>query len=597
MSALADLPEWQLDDLYGGLEDPRMTADLETLKGLIADFAARYEGRVVAVLPEGDPQGGGTALAEALRAYEVIEDLTGRLGSYAMLVFAGDTTDPARSKLYADTQTRLTTLSSDILFFELELMDIPDAVLEAAVATDPLRAYAPWLRQLRAGRKHRLSRDLERLSFEKAQTARSAWVRLYDQTTSALRVPLGGEDLTLTQAMDRLTVAARAERENAATAIAQTCTEHHSTFALIYNTLVRDRQTEDKWRGFAEPPHFRHLANDVDPDVVEALASAVREAAPRLAHRYYAWKAKALGLETLAYWDRSAPLPGDDGALIGWDEARRTVLDAFSGFTPAMAGHAEHFFERGWIDAAPRPGKMGGAFSHPTVPSAHPYVMLNYQGKPRDVMTLAHELGHGVHQTLAAPLGPLLSQTPLTLAETASVFGEMLTFRSLLDRESDPARRRLLLASKVEDKINTVVRQIAFYEFEKAVHAQGRHGELTPEDFNRLWRETQEAALGPSLDVSGYEPYWCLVPHFINAPFYVYAYAFGDGLVNALYDVYEQGDSDFVPRYVALLSAGGTRRYDEALAPFGLDPRDPAFWKRGLDLIERMLTQLENADG
>jgi oligoendopeptidase F len=338
------------------------------------------------------------------------------------------------------------------------------------------------------------------------------------------------------------------------------------------------------------PEYGRHLANDVEPEVVDALREAVQAAYPRLSHRYYAMKAKWLGLERLEYWDRNAPLPETDDRVVSWAEAKTTVLDAYAGFSPRMAELAAPFFDKGWIDAAVKPGKAPGAFAHPTVTDVHPYVMLNYLGKTRDVMTLAHELGHGVHQRL----GELLSRTPLTLAETASVFGEMLTFRKLLAAETDPAKRKSLLAGKVEDMINTVVRQIAFFEFERRVHAERRQGELTAEKLGEIWMGVQAESLGPAVNLgAGYETFWSYVPHFIHAPFYVYAYAFGDGLVNALYAVYERGGAGFQDKYFEMLAAGGAKHHKELLAPFGLDASDPAFWGEGLSLIEGFIDELE----
>ncbi len=597
-SATDDLPSWSLDDLYKSLEDPAIAADLDRLTRETQAFAQRYQGKTAALIESAaSAEAGGAALLEAIAQYEAISDLSGRLGSYASLIFAANNSDPQRAKFYADTQSKLTELAASLLFFEHELNDIGDEALEAALNGSGLARYRSWLRQLRALKPYRLSQELERFSLERDQTASTAWTRLYDQTLSDLRVEVDGKPLTLVEAMDLFSDLDRARRQAAAEAVKAVCERNAPLFGLLFNTLVKDKAIEDRWRGLDHPTRSRHLSNDVDGEVVEALAAAVRESYPRLSHRYYAWKAKALGFDKLAYWDRLAPLEEKKEPEIPWDGARAMVLDAFGRFAPVMADTAARFFDHHWIDAVPRTGKSGGAFSHPTVPSAHPYVLLNYQGKARDVMTLAHELGHGVHQCMAAQHGPLLARTPLTLAETASVFGEMLTFRTLLDRETDPARRRLLLAAKVEDKIGTVMRQIAFYEFEKAVHGRARSGELTAEDFNAVWRETQEAALGPAVDVAGYDSYWCLVPHFIHVPFYVYAYAFGDGLVNALYDIYEQGDEGFVERYLDLLAAGGTRRYDEALKPFGLDPKDPAFWTRGLDLIGRLMSELEETDG
>jgi oligoendopeptidase F len=327
---------------------------------------------------------------------------------------------------------------------------------------------------------------------------------------------------------------------------------------------------------------------------VEALVEAVRAAYPRLSHRYYALKAKWFGKKRMPYWDRNAPLPRVAQRTIPWSEARATILTAYGDFSPKMAELADRFFANNWIDAPVRPGKQPGAFAHPTVPSAHPYVLLNYMGKPRDVMTLAHELGHGVHQVLAAPNGPLMAPTPLTLAETASVFGEMLTFKKLLGQTTDKKQRKAMLAAKVEDMINTVVRQIAFYSFERKVHSERRNGELTADKLCDLWMSVQSESLGPAIELKpGYETFWAYIAHFVHSPFYVYAYAFGDCLVNSLYAVYKKSADGFADRYLEMLAAGGTKHHSELLAPFGLDARDPKFWDEGLSVIGKLIDELE----
>ncbi|MEO0829309.1 MAG: M3 family oligoendopeptidase, partial [Pseudomonadota bacterium] len=386
----------------------------------------------------------------------------------------------------------------------------------------------------------------------------------------------------------------RATREAAARELARVFGENVRIFSRIHNTLTKEKEIEDRWRKMPTPQTGRHLSNQVEPEVVEALRNAVVAAYPRLSHRYYELKRKWLGLETLEVWDRNAPLPMEDDTVVGWDDAEKMVMDAYAGFAPRMAEIAEPFFRKGWIDAGVTPGKAPGAFAHPTVADAHPYVMLNYLGKQRDVMTLAHELGHGVHQVLAAGQGELLSSTPLTLAETASVFGEMLTFRKLLDGAETADQRKVLLAGKVEDMINTVVRQIAFYDFECKLHAARAKSELTVEDINAIWMSVQGESLGPAFTfMDGYETFWSYIPHFVHSPFYVYAYAFGDGLVNALYAVYEEGDAGFQEKYFELLKAGGSKHHKELLAPFGLDASDPAFWDKGLSMISGFIDQLE----
>ncbi|MEQ8282484.1 MAG: M3 family oligoendopeptidase [Parvibaculum sp.] len=585
------LPTWNLADLYAGPGAPEVKADLAAAARDAETFNARYRGRIATLA---DAPDGGVQLAEAVRAYEAIEDRLGRLMSFAGLLYAQDNTDPVHAKFYGDMQERVTTISTGLLFFALELNRLDDAALEQALETPALAHYGPWLRDLRAMRPYQLSDELETLLHEKSVTGHAAWNRLFDETMARLAFEVDGETLALEGALHLLSDKDGARRAAAAQALARTFKANIPLLALVTNTLAKDKEIEDRLRGFADIAQSRHIANRVEPEVVAALTEAVQRSYPALSHRYYAMKAKWLGLEKLEYWDRNAPLPQSDDATIPWAQARDTVLEAYRGFTPQMASIAERFFEQGWIDAPMRPGKASGAFSHPTVPSAHPYVLLNYQGKTRDVMTLAHELGHGVHQVLAAKQGALMADTPLTLAETASVFGEMLTFRKLLASAPDAARRKTMLASKVEDMLNTVVRQTAFYTFERQVHTARREGELTADDIGRIWLDVQSESLGPAIRFGeGYETYWCYVSHFIHAPFYVYAYAFGDCLVNSLYAVYEQAQEGFAERYLRMLEAGGTLRHKELLAPFGLDASDPAFWDKGLSVIRGFIDELE----
>ncbi len=589
---LGALPEWNLADLYDAMEAPAVRADLDKALADSKAFEARFKGKL-----DAHARAGGAELADAIIAYEQIEELLGRLISFAGLVYSGNTTDPARQKFYGDVQERITTASTHLLFFGLELNRIEDAVLEAAMANDQLAHYKPWIDDIRKERPYQLEDRVEQLFHEKSVTGRGAWNRLFDETISSQKFDVDGEPLGIEATLNLLQDQDGAKRKAASEALAKTFKANLSTFALITNTLAKDKEISDRWRGFEDVADSRHLANRVEREVVDALVDAVRAAYPRLSHRYYAMKAKWLGQETLPNWDRNAPLPSADKRLIPWSEAKSTVLDAYGEFSPEMAEIARRFFDGGWIDAPVRPGKAPGAFAHPTVPSAHPYVLINYQGKTRDVMTLAHELGHGVHQVLAGPNGALMAPTPLTLAETASVFGEMLTFKSLLENATDPARRKVMLASKVEDMINTVVRQIAFYTFERNVHLERRNGELTSEKLGEIWMDVQRESLGPAISLhEGYETFWTYIPHFIHSPFYVYAYAFGDCLVNSLYAVYEEAEGGFQDKYFELLKAGGTKHHSELLAPFGLDATDPAFWQKGLSVIERMIDELDAMD-
>jgi len=585
------LPEWNLADLYSGIGAGEVARDLDRMDAECVAFEQDYKGR----LTEGTAQeSGGSWLAAAVKRYEAIDDLAGRLGSYASLVHAGDSVDPAISKFYGDVSERLTAASVHLLFFALELNRIDDAVIERAMQTPELAHYRPWIEDLRKDKPYQLEDRVEQLFHEKSVSGYSAWNRLFDQAISSLRFKVAGRELAIEPTLTLLQDRAGEKRKAAAQALAKTFKSNERSFALVTNTLAKDKEISDRWRGFEDVADSRHLANRVEREVVDALVGSVRAAYPRLSHRYYALKAGWFKKKKLAHWDRNAPLPFAAAGTIAWPEARNMVLTAYRAFSPEMARIAERFFTDRWIDAPVRPGKAPGAFSHPTTPSAHPYVLMNYQGKPRDVMTLAHELGHGVHQVLAAGNGPLMAPTPLTLAETASVFGEMLTFRRLLAQTKSAKQRQALLAGKVEDMINTVVRQIAFYSFERAVHTERRNGELTAQRIGEIWLGVQGESLGPAIDLRpGYENFWMYIPHFIHSPFYVYAYAFGDCLVNSLYAVYENAQDGFAERYLAMLSAGGTKHYSELLKPFGLDAKDPKFWDGGLSVIAGMIDELE----
>ncbi len=584
---LGDLPEWNLDDLYPSQDGPEISKDMEWLGKECPSFATDYEGK----LAEIDAVG----LLNCIQRYEKIQNIMGRIMSYAGLRYYQNTIDPERAKFMADMQGDITDMSTAMVFFSLELNRVADDKLDAMVAENAdLARYKPILDQMRAMKPYQLSDEMEKFLHDQSVVGATAWNRLFDETMAGLTFDVDGEEMNLEATLNLLSDADRSQREKGAKALVAVFQNNISLFARITNTLAKEKEIEDRWRGLPTPQSGRHLANHVEPEVVEALRNAVVAAYPKLSHRYYALKAKWLGLETLEMWDRNAPLPDSDETAIGWDAARSTVMEAYADFDPEMAKIAEPFFDKGWIDAAVKPGKAPGAFAHPTVTTVHPYVMLNYLGKQRDVMTLAHELGHGVHQVLAAEQGELLSSTPLTLAETASVFGEMLTFRKLLDAAPDKASRKRMLAGKVEDMINTVVRQIAFYDFECKLHAARAEGELTPDQINEIWMSVQGESLGPVFNfMEGYETFWAYIPHFIHSPFYVYAYAFGDGLVNALYAVYAEGDPNFQDKYFDMLRAGGSKHHKELLEPFGLDASDPKFWDKGLNLISSMIDELE----
>ncbi len=584
---LGDLPIWNLDDLYEGEDAPDLKRDWDWLEEACRSFAADYEGKLA------DLDGAG--MLDCVLRYERIDSVGGRIMSFAGLRYYQNTTDAGRAKFMADAQDKITAYTTPLVFFSLEINRIEDTRLEAMFAENAdLARYKPIFDRLRAMKPYQLSDELEKFLHDQSTVGAAAWNRLFDETIAGLEFEVNGETLGIEATLNKLSEQDRDAREAGARALAQVFGENVKIFARVHNTLAKDKEITDRWRGLPTPQAGRHLSNHVEAEVVEALRNAVVEAYPKLSHRYYALKAKWLGLETLQVWDRNAPLPQADDRLVGWDEARKTVLEAYADFDPEMARIAAPFFDKGWIDAGVKPGKAPGAFAHPTVAEVHPYVMLNYLGKPRDVMTLAHELGHGVHQVLAAGQGELLSSTPLTLAETASVFGEMLTFRKLLDAAETKEEKRTMLAGKVEDMINTVVRQIAFYDFECKLHDARGKGELTPDDINQLWMSVQGESLGPVFEfMDGYETFWAYIPHFVHSPFYVYAYAFGDGLVNALYAVYAEGDADFQAKYFDMLKAGGSMHHSELLAPFGLDASDPKFWDKGLSMISGFIDELE----
>ncbi|WP_415489606.1 M3 family oligoendopeptidase [Acetobacter sp.] len=582
-------PRWDLSDLYASPDSPAVKADLERTATEAKAFSERYKGRVATL--------SGDELAAAIETCQAINETLGKVGAYASLSFSADMADPETGKFSQFVRETLSDISADQLFFTLELNLIEEEALQEKIAASPALAHwQPFLRDHRMFRPHQLSDEIEQVLLEKSVTGASAWCRLFDEQMGGLRVPLEGREMTLGEALNLLSDPDRTRREEAGKAIGTVLGENIKLFSLITNTLAKDKAISDKMRHYPRPESYRNVANMVEDEVVDALVSAVVDDFPRLSHRYYGLKAKWLGLEKLEHWDRNAPLPGMREKDIPWADAKSIVRHAYTGFDPALGAIVGEFLDKPWIDAAPVPGKSSGAFAHPVAPSVHPYVLMNYRGRTRDVMTLAHELGHGAHQILAAKQGYFMSSTPLTLAETASVFGEMLTFQYLLDAEKDPTQKRLLLASKVEDMLNTVVRQIAFYRFESRVHHARREGELLPEQIGAIWRDVQTESLGPAFNFTPeYDTYWSYVPHFVHTPFYVYAYAFGDCLVNALYGVYQQGAPDFRENYRAMLEAGGTKRHSELLAPFGLDASDPGFWRKGLDVISGFIDQLEVA--
>jgi oligoendopeptidase F len=587
---LGDLPEWDLSDLYTDEDAPELKRDLDWLEEACNSFATDYEGKLANLDAKG--------LLDCVLRNEKINQIAGRIMSFAGLRYYQLTTDSGRAKFMSDAQEKITNFTTPLVFFTLELNKLPDDHLAGLLNQNPeLARYKPVFDRIRAMKPYQLSDELEKFLHDLGVVG-DAWERMFDETIAGLQFDVDGETLGIEGTLNFLTDPDRAKREAAARELAEVFESNIKTFSRVHNTQAKEKEIIDRWRGMETPQTGRHLSNQVEPEVVEALRNAVVNAYPKLSHRYYELKRKWLGLDVMQVWDRNAPLPMEDPRVVDWPTAEKMVMDAYNAFDPRMGELATPFFRKGWIDAAVKPGKAPGAFAHPTVTDVHPYVMLNYLGKPRDVMTLAHELGHGVHQVLAAGQGEMLSSTPLTLAETASVFGEMLTFRKMLDNAKSDTERKVLLAGKVEDMINTVVRQIAFYDFECKLHAARRAGELTPDDINALWMSVQAESLGPAFEfMDGYETFWAYIPHFVHSPFYVYAYAFGDGLVNALYAVYAEGEEGFEEKYFEMLKAGGSKHHKELLAPFGLDASDPAFWDKGLSMISGFIDELEAMEG
>lgn len=584
----APLPEWDLNDFYSGVDSPNIARDTARAGDLCDAFAKDYGGKV-----ENLP---GEAFGRAIARFEEIQELLGKLGSYAQLVFSRQQTDPATGQFYQNMQETITACATKILFFTLAINKIDDAAMAEKLRHASVAKYAPWLRDVRTFRPYQLSDELERMLVEKNVAGGSAWIRLFDETLASMRFKVGQKKLTDAEAFDLLSSKDPQARKKAALSIGDTLKGASSTFTLITNTLAKDKEIEDRWRGFKRPIASRNVSNFIEDAVVDALIETVRANYPKLSHRYYTLKAQWFGKKQLEYWDRNAPLPFDADRKYSWQEAEELVLTSYRNFSPQLAEAGKRFFDKNWIDAPVKPGKTSGAFSHPTVPSVHPYILMNFQGKTRDVMTLAHELGHGVHQVFSAKQGALMADTPLTLAETASVFGEQLTFREMVRRETNAKRRKAMIAAKVEDMLNTVVRQIAFCRFEILLHDARKTSELTAEQISELWMQVQGESLGPAIKLHGnYRYFWSYIPHFIHSPFYVYAYAFGDCLVNSLYAVYEHGKvKDFQQKYLTMLEAGGTLHYKELLAPFGLDATRPDFWQQGLDIIGGLIDELES---
>lgn len=580
-------PNWDLSDFYASIEDEKINLDLVKISKNCEKFVKDFSQKVVKLDAKN--------LNLAIKKYEEIAENIGKISSYAYLIYASDLSNHKHIAFFQNISEKLNEFQSKLVFFTLELNEISDANLKKLLLDEKLKKYQPFIRDCRAFKKHQLSKDLEKLSLEKDITGRAAFIRLFDETVNNLEFFFGKKTLSSQEVFDLLANKDRKIREQAAKSIAETFKKNAKIFAFITNILAKDKAIDDAWRGFERPISSRNLNNFIEDCVVESLTKTVKKNYQKISHRYYKIKAEILGLKKLKYFDRNAPLSSKENEKISWQEAKDLVLAAYEEFSPKMAEIGQKFFDNNWIDAAVKKGKDSGAFSHSTTPSVHPYILMNFQGRLRDVMTLAHELGHGVHQYLARGCGYLMASTPLTLAETASVFGEQLTFQKILKNEKNTKKKKLIIAAKIEDMINTVIRQIAFLEFERKVHDERKNGEISLEKLCGFWMEIQKESLGLAFDFDKeYQYFWCYIPHFIHSPFYVYAYAFGDCLVNSLYGVYKGGKvKNFEEKYLKMLAGGGKFHHKEMLAPFGLDASKSEFWQSGLDVIISYIDELE----
>ena len=581
------LPVWNLGDLYSSINSRKIIKDLNLIEKLSKSFSKKYEGKVTKL--------SAIKLLKAIEEIEKIDEIMDKILSYAHLLVSENIENEKNKIFFQQMQEKITKFSSMLIFFTLELNQISDKKIKIFFKEKKLIKYKNWIINRRSFKPYQLDKKLEKLLQDKNLTSSSAWIRLFDDTIAALRFPFKNKLLSSAEILNLLSDNKSSNRKAAAKSVGKTLGKNINLFATITNTLAKDKSINDEWRKLPNPVSARNLSNVVEDKVVDALSNTVSDSYKKLSHRYYAIKAKWFGLKKLKYWDRNAPLPFQSKKQYTWDSARKIVTKAYTDFNPSIGKIVEIFFEKSWIHAPVMTGKSPGAFSASTVPSAHPYILLNFQGKSRDVATLAHELGHGVHQYLSAnKQGHFNSSTPLTLAETASVFGEMLTFKSLLKNEKNLKEKKALLANKVEDMLNTVVRQIAFYQFEKEVHLQRKKSELSTEEICSIWIQVQKESLGPSIEFEEeYKYYWSYIPHFIHSPFYVYAYAFGDCLVNSLYGVYEEGLSNFDKKYITLLESGGSKDYKNLLKPFHLNPSNSDFWKKGIKVIENFIDDLE----
>ncbi len=578
------LPNWNLKDFYESIDDERIQADLKQFEEFAKNFQLKYKSKLL---------DHSKLFEKVIQEYEEGSELGDKLGNYAFLIYTTNMNETKIVQFYQDINEKLTELSSDLIFFTNEINATEEN--DFSLLLDGSGKYKNWLSNLRRYKDHQLDEKSEKILLDKNLTAHSSWVRFFEEKINELRFSIDGKDLNSSDALNQLSDHDPETRKKAAQSIESVFQKNVKTFTFITNTLAKDKITNDKWRKYQSPISARNLANNVEDEVVEALTESVTSNYKNIAHRYYAIKSKIFKKDKLNYWDRNAPYPNSPNTKIKWEEAKDLVLRSYGNFDSSFKDIVLLFFNNNWIDAELKAGKSPGAFAASTVPSVHPYILTNFHGKTRDVMTLAHELGHGCHQYLSAQQGLLLSSTPLTLAETASVFGEMMTFRTLLE-EADKNTRKYLLSSKIEDMINTVVRQISFFEFEKLIHSERKKGELSSDQICDFWMTTQSTSLGPHIELTeGYKYFWSYIPHFIHTPFYVYAYAFGDCLVNILIQLYDDNYPDFKKHYNDLLKSGGSQHYSEVLKPFNIDLKDKKSWQKGLSMITKLIDDFENS--
>ncbi len=585
-----ELPAWDLRDLYDGINDPQVEKDLAQYAGLTAELAKKYKGKLSGLAP--------AAFAAAVRDYEQAGIIASKLGIFAYLNMVTQMNNQVAVAFYQNINEKMTEYGKAAIFFTLEINALPEEKFSAFLDDKAVAYYKPWLEKVRLFKPYELAEDMEALLADKALTSSGAWVRLYDETSSKLKYIVDGKAYNDAEISKLLQDKDPSVREKAGKEMNRVQKENGELFTFIYNMIVKDKAISDEKRGFKSPIASRNLDNMVEDEVVEALSQAVQAKYQSIAGRFYKLKAKWLGKEKIQYWDRNAPLPFSDDKKYGWEESVKLVLGAYNEFSPKLRRVAEDFFSHDWIDVPPREGKRSGAFAMPMPSPYHPYLMLNFVGKQNDVLTLAHELGHGCHMRLSIRQGDLNDDTPLTLAEVASVFAEMLTFQSLLKNLDDDRAKLCLIAAKVNDMINTSLRQIAFHVFETKVHAERKSGELSQERICEIWLEVMRESLGEYVIVDEDSKYiWPIVSHFFHSPFYVYAYSSADCLVNSLYQVYREGTiADFADKYLEMLSQTGVKRYDALLKPFGLDAHEASFWNKGLGLIEEYIDQLEALD-